>query len=130
MFVKSVVIDGINYVTLDWSGKSYYVVVFFIISRSIVMLPVKTLSSSSVFRSVSLITVMSFAVWLAILFFFYQYSVHYFHVFESSLLHRVILLWINHHFKCQICTCTCNYANVICIYEKKHELLYGLRVLQ
>ena len=81
MFVKSVVIDGINYVTLDWSGKSYYVIVFFIISRGIVMLPVKTLSSSSVFRSVSLITVMSFAVWLAIPFFFLSVL--------SSLLSRV-----------------------------------------
>ena len=52
---------------LDWSGKSYYVIVLFITSRGIILLPVKTLSSSSVFRSVSLITVMSFAVWLAIL---------------------------------------------------------------
>ena len=52
---------------LDWSGRSYYVIVFFITSRGIMLLPVKTLSSSSVFRSVSLITVMSLAMCLAML---------------------------------------------------------------
>ena len=57
------------------------------------LLPEKTLSSSRMFRSVSLITVMSFPVWLAMLtsffvclfvcfvfvlfcFLFYQYSLH------------------------------------------------------